>query len=87
MGSATVKTHRRRGKSELALVRPQGRAKYSAILVPTHLNSNDADRLGEESKESIEKARDLLDQMKVVQEHENAILEDAEDPEAVIKEI
>jgi hypothetical protein len=42
--------------------------------------------LVEESKESIEKARDLLDQMKVVQEHENAVLEGPEDPEAVIKE-
>ena len=85
MGSATVKTHRRRGKSELALVRPQGRAKYSAISVPTPSNSNIADRLGEESKESIEKARDLLDQMKVVQEHENAVLEETEDPDSAIR--
>jgi hypothetical protein len=54
--------------------------------MPTPANSNYADQLGEESKECLEKARDLLDQMKTVQEHENAILEDAEDPEAAIKE-
>jgi hypothetical protein len=36
----------------------------------------DPQALDESTKESIEKARDLLDGMKIVQEHENAILGD-----------
>lgn len=44
--------------------------------MPTNAESDDLDELGESSKESIEKARNLLDEMKIVQEHENAILKD-----------
>lgn len=36
----------------------------------------DLQALSDSTKESIEKARDLLDGMKIVQEHENAILGD-----------
>jgi hypothetical protein len=51
----------------------------------TPASSNDADRLSEETKESIEKARHLLDEMKTVQEHENAVLEETEDPGPAIR--
>jgi len=46
--------------------------------MPKDPHLNEADQLGEESKESIEKARELLDEMISVQEHENAVLEDDE---------
>ena len=36
----------------------------------------DPDELREESRASIERVRDLVGDLKVVQEHENAVLED-----------
>ena len=36
----------------------------------------DPERVGEESKESFDKLRDLVDELKVVQEHEDSILGD-----------
>jgi hypothetical protein len=42
----------------------------------TDVKSQDVDQLGAESKESIEKARDLVAGLKIVQEHENEILRD-----------
>jgi hypothetical protein len=44
------------------------------------LEPNEAERLGAESKECIEKARDLLDEMKSVQEHETAVLKQEDEP-------
>lgn len=44
--------------------------------MPTNSEPDNANELGESSKESIERARDLLEDMKIVQEHENSILED-----------
>lgn len=38
------------------------------------------EQLGEITKESIEKARDLFDAMKVVQEYESTILAETEPP-------
>jgi hypothetical protein len=39
-------------------------------------DTHDPDKLHEQIKESIEKVRDLADEFRIVQEHENAILED-----------
>jgi hypothetical protein len=39
-----------------------------------------AEQLGASTKESIEKARDLVDAMKVVQEYESTILPEKEPP-------
>ena len=44
--------------------------------MPTDLEPGDPAKLDQETKESIEKVRDLLGEMKIVQEHENAILDD-----------
>jgi hypothetical protein len=38
-------------------------------------HADDPDRLKQEINESIERVRDLADELKIVQEHENAILE------------
>jgi len=43
------------------------------------LPAPDPDELSRESNESFDKARELVDELKIVQEHENAVL--AEDPE------
>jgi hypothetical protein len=42
--------------------------------------ADDPDKLHQEIRESIEKVRDLTDELKIVQEHENAILENNGDP-------
>ena len=42
--------------------------------------ANEVERLSEESKESVGKARGLVDGMKSVQEYENVVLEDQEPP-------
>jgi hypothetical protein len=38
--------------------------------------AEDPERLGEESRESFDKLRDLVDEPKIVQEHKDSILED-----------
>jgi hypothetical protein len=44
------------------------------------LTSPDPDALRQSSKESIEKAHGMVDELKIVQEHENAVLSDDEPP-------
>jgi hypothetical protein len=41
-------------------------------------DTNDPEELGREIKESIERARDLTDEYRIVQEHESTILENNE---------
>ena len=47
--------------------------------MPT-LGPEDPEQLNESTKESIEKAHNLVDEMKIVQEYENTILADHEPP-------
>jgi hypothetical protein len=48
--------------------------------VSSNSESHDPQELEREIKESIEKVRDLTNEMKIVQEHESALLEDDEPP-------
>jgi hypothetical protein len=43
---------------------------------------DDADKLAEESKESIGKVREMVDELKTVQEHENAVIDPEVPPSA-----
>ena len=43
-------------------------------------SEDEADRLEESSKRSIEKARSLIGELKIVQEHEAAVLDEDEPP-------
>jgi hypothetical protein len=44
----------------------------------SHAETNDAEMLERENRDSIERARGLADEMKIVQQHESTILEDGE---------
>jgi hypothetical protein len=44
--------------------------------MPAEPEAENPENLGNESRESIKKVRDLVGEMKIVQEHENAILGD-----------
>ena len=50
---------------------------YDSAMRADH---KDPERMSEESKESFDKLRDLVDKLRIVQEHEDSILEDKRPP-------
>ena len=46
----------------------------------TTMAAIDPDQLGEESQQSIEKLRDLVEDMRSVQDHEHSLLNDVSEP-------